>query len=155
MTRRTRGTRSDSVQTAVSAALDAAMGPIPCPKHVRLRAEDEPFWLGILSSRARDEWTPGDLVVGAQLARVQRDIEVESLALETEGTVIENGRGTPVMNPRATVLEALARREMAFMRTLRMGGAAAGEARHVVERRKASKRAATVQSELEEDALLA
>lgn len=89
------------------------------------------------------------------MARVQRDIEVESLALEVEGTVIQNGRGTPVMNPRATVLEALARREMAFMRTLRMGGAAAGPAKHVVERRKVERQAKEIREDLEEDALLA
>jgi hypothetical protein len=150
-----RRTRADSVASAVKAAIDVAKGPISCPAHVRLRAEDEPFWLGIIASRARDEWVGADLVVAAQLARVQRDIEVESAALEAEGSVLENARGTPVMNPRATVLEALARREMAFMRTLRMGGAAAGPARHVVERRKVERQAKAIREDLEEDALLA
>jgi len=150
-----RRTRADSVASAVKAALDVAKGPIECPKHVKLRAEDQPFWLGIIASRARDEWVGADLVVAAQLARVQRDIETESEALETEGSVIENQRGTPVMNPRVTVLEQLARREMAFMRTLRMGGAAAGPAKHVVERRKVERQASVIRAELEDDELLA
>lgn len=150
-----RRTRADSVASAVKAAVDAAKGPLQCPAHVRLRPEDRPFWDGILRARTRDEWTESDLVVGAQLARVQRDIEVESLALEAEGSVLENFRGTMVMNPRASVLEALARREMAFMRTLRMGGAAAGPAKHVVERRKTARTAEAIRADLEEDALLA
>ena len=151
----TRRTRADSVSSAVSAALDAVKGPLECPAHVELRPEDLPFWAGIIASRARDEWTDADLVVAGQLARVQRDVEVETKALQAEGTVLTNERGTPVMNPRHSVLEALARRGMAYMRTLRMGGAAAGEARHVVQRRKASQRATAVQKELEGDPLLA
>jgi hypothetical protein len=151
----TRRTRSDSVASAVKAAIDVAKGALVCPAHVKLRPEDQPFWLGIIDSRARDEWVGADLVVAAQLARVMRDIEVESEALHTEGSVLENARGTPVMNPRATVLEALARREMAFMRTLRMGGAAAGPAKHVVERRKVERTAKAIRKDLEEDALLA
>jgi hypothetical protein len=59
------------------------------------------------------------------------------------------------MNPRATVLEALARREMAFMRTLRMGGRIAGDTRDEAGRRQVASTARKVQRELEEDALLA
>jgi hypothetical protein len=44
---------------------------------------------------------------------------------------------------------------MALMRTLRLGGAAAGEARHVLERRRVAKQAENVRAELEEDELLA
>ena len=133
----------------------AAQQPIKCPAHARLRDADLPFWDGIVRARARDEWTEADLVVAAQLARCQRDIEAESVTLEGEGTVATNERGTPVVNPRVAVLEQLARREMALMRTLRMGGAAAGEARHVVARRKTERQARAVREELEADELLA
>ena len=150
-----RSKRADTAEAAVRAAVNAAKGPLECPAHVRLRLCDRPFWDGIVRARTRDEWTEADLVVGGQLARTQCDIEAESLILETEGTVLKNDRGTPVCNPRVMVLEQLARREMALMRTLRMGGAAAGEARHVVERRKVAKQAETVRASLEEDELLA
>lgn len=133
----------------------AAKGPLECPAHARLRESDRPFWDGIVRARARDEWTEADLVVAAQLARCQCDIEAESLTLEGEGTVTTNDRGTPVVNPRVAVLEQLARREMALMRTLRLGGAGAGEARHVVARRKTERQARAVRDELEADALLA
>ena len=91
------------------------------PSHTLLRPGDQAFWDGIILSRAHDEWTKADLVVAAQLARTQADIEKQQQLLDCEGAVIDNARGTPVMNPRVSVLEGLARREMALMRTLRMG----------------------------------
>ena len=147
--------RSTSAETMVKAMLNAAEKPLKPPKHVHLRAADLPFWDGILLARARDEWTEADLVVGAQLARCQADIEVESAALDTESSVIENARGTQVMNPRVTVLEALCRREMALMRTLRMGGRIAGDARDELPRRALERKARASQAELADEELLA
>lgn len=136
--------------------VDAAKGPPAAPAHVRLRPEDLPFWDGIIRARARDEWIEVDLVVAAQLARCQRDIEVESETLHAETAVVTNARGTLVMNPRITVLEQLARREMALMRSLRMGGRAVGDPQIEAGRRKAQRVAEDVRRELEEeDELLA
>lgn len=135
--------------------VDAAKGPPEVPAHVRLRDGDRPFWDGVIRARARDEWTDADLVVAAQLARCQRDIERESERLQDEESVLINARGTQVMNPRLSVLEQLARREMALMRTLRMGGRVAGDARDESTRRKLQRQAESVRSELEEDELLA
>jgi hypothetical protein len=147
--------KSDTVAAAVDAMVNVAKGPPEPPTHVRLRAEDKPFWDGIIGSRAREEWSPADLVVAAQLARCQFDIETESAALEAESAVIQNQRGTPVMNPRVTVLEQLARRQMAFMRALRMAGLPAGEGRLEAGKRKAERQAKAVQEELEGEDLLA
>lgn len=140
----------------MKAAVDVAKGPIEVPAHVRLRDGDRPFWDGILRARARDEWGEADLVVAAQLARCQHDIEDESASLDGEESVVTNARGTLVMNPRITVLEQLARREMALMRTLRMGGRIAGDPRDEAGRRGAQRAAERVKKELdEEDELLA
>lgn len=99
-----------------------AAKPLPeVPKHVKLRKQDIPFWEGIVCARARAEWTECDLVVGAQLARCQADMEKAQQQLDDEGTTIENHRGTMVANPLFAVLQQLANREMALMRTLRMG----------------------------------
>lgn len=108
-----------------------------------------------MRARTRDEWSAPDLVVAAQLARCQHDIENESASLDTEGSVIENNRGTPVMNPRHAVLEQLARREMALMRSLRMSGAAAGDKRDVEQARKIQRQAEKVRDELADEDLLA
>lgn len=147
--------RATSAEAAVKAMVDAAKGPPDVPAHVRLREGDEPFWRGVIGARARDEWTDADLVVAAQLARCQHDIETESLALEGESSVLTNARGTQVMNPRLAVLEQLARREMALMRSLRMAGRAAGDPRDEATRRKLQRQAETVRNELEDDELLA
>lgn len=136
--------------------VNAAM-PLPAaPTHVRLRPEDLPFWEGVVRARAREEWTDADLVVAAQLARCQRDIERESKALDEEGSVIENQKGSLVMNPRHSVLEQLARREMALMRTLRIGGSVAGGDRRDLDKaRKLQRQAEKVREELPDDDLLA
>jgi hypothetical protein len=148
-------TRSDSAASAVKAMLDAAQGVLDAPTHVKLREGDKAFWDGIVRARARDEWLEADLVVAGQLARCQADIEREQGALDMEGSVVRNDRGTQVMNPRVTVLEQLARREMALMRTLRMGGRVAGDARDEAGRRKIQRQSEKLREELEGDELLA
>jgi hypothetical protein len=115
--------RGTATTTAIIQAMKDAAEPLPkCPAHVNLRAKDLPFYEGIVRARPRSEWIANDLVVAAQLARCQASIEEETEKLEGEGSVITNFRGSPVMNPRHSILEGLARREMALMRTLRLGG---------------------------------
>jgi hypothetical protein len=146
---------STTASSAVKAMLDAAT-PLPeAPKHVRLREGDLPFWHDVLRARARDEWTPSNLVVGAQLARCMADIERESALLDSEGSVIENQRGSPVMNPRHSVLEQLARREMALLRSLQMVGVATGEKRDVEKSRQIQRQAEAVRETLADEDLLA
>ena len=152
----TRRKRSDSVAAAIGAMVDAA-SPLPeLPVHVRLRDRDLPFWRGVLRARTRAEWTDADLVVAAQLARCQSDIEVESERLESEGSVLENAKGTPVMNPRHAVMQQLAQREMALMRALRMAGTAAGgDTRDLQKARSLQRQAEQAREELASDDLLA
>ena len=136
--------------------MNAALGVIPPPAHVTLRDGDRVFWDAVVCARARDEWTDADLVVAAQLARCLADIEREQLLLDGEGTLSVNDRGTQIVNPRVSVLEQFARREMALMRTLRMGGRTAGAARDLQATRKVERQAAGIRRELsEEDELLA
>jgi hypothetical protein len=113
------------------------------------------FWDAIVRARAYDDWQSSDLVVAAQLARCQADIEVEQTELAVEGTVIVNDRGTKVVNPRVSILEQFARREMALMRCLRMGGKPVGESRDLVKGAKLQQQADQTREELLEDELLA
>ena len=149
--RNKQGTIANSTNSMVNAMVNAAKGPPKVPAHVQLRDGDEPFWDGIMRSRARDEWTDADLVVAAQLARCQRDIELQSPMLDAEGMTVTNARGTEVMNPRCAVLEQLARRELALMRNLRMGGRVAGAAEDEAGRRKVERQAAALREEMTED----
>ena len=147
--------RSDSAESAVKAMVNAAKAALQPPIHTPLRPEALSFWSGIVRARARDEWIEVDLVVAAQLAECQACIEEESTKVRAEGSVLENDRGTMVANPRMNILEALARREMALMRTLRMGGRIAGDARDQAGKRKIERTARKVREELEDDELLA
>jgi hypothetical protein len=121
-----------------------------------MRDGDQPFWVGVTRARAVDEWTDADLVVAAQLARCQHDIELQQVLLDSEGSVVVNDRGTQIMNPRVSVLEQLARREMALMRTLRIGGSVSGDTRDMVGKRKIEQSSRKLRKELElGDGLLA
>jgi hypothetical protein len=151
----TKRNRADSASSAVKAMLNAAKDTIQVPAHVKLRDGDMVFWDGVVRARARDEWMETDLVVAGQLARCLHDIEDEQAALDIEGTVIKNDKGTPVVNPRVSVLEQFARREMALMRTLRMGGRVAGAARDEAPGRKIERQSREIRKELEDDELLA
>ena len=146
---------SHSAAVAIKAMVNAAKGPIEVPAHVRLRDGDVPFWTGILASRARDEWMPADLVVAAQLARCQADIETQSALLDDEGMTAINKRGTEVLNVRCNALEQLARREMALMRSLRMGGKESGNGRDDRAGARVERQSAAVRDELADDELLA
>lgn len=151
----TKRNRADSAASAVKAMVNAAKDVIQVPAHVKLREGDAIFWDGVVRARARDEWTETDLVVAGQLARCLHDIEKEQALMDREGTVIANDKGTMVVNPRVSVLEQFARREMALMRTLRMGGRIAGAARDEAPGRKIERQSREIRKELEDDELLA
>ena len=113
-----RSVRADSSAgkaAAVRAAIDKPLSP---PRHVKLRPGDRPFWTNIVRARARDTWTDVDLAKAANLARCQADIERVSQELAEEGDVINNQRGTPIVNPKHNLLETLTRRELALSRAL-------------------------------------
>lgn len=148
-------TPSNTAESVVRAAVNAAKPDLEPLAHTPLREHARRFWLGIVRARAREEWIEVDLVVAAQLAECQACIEDESLLLRAEGTVLRNERGTMVANPRANVLEALARREMALMRALRMGGRVAGDARDQSGARFAERSARNTREEVEGEELIA
>ena len=151
----TRKKRSDSVAAAIDAMADAVR-PLPTvPACVRVRDDDRPFLNSILSSRLVSEWSESDIMVAAQLARTQADIETESLLLEFEGSVVENDRGTNVMNARHTVLEQLTRRSMAMLKALGMLGVVAkGDKRDIAKAREIGRNAKALKKELQDEAEL-
>lgn len=150
-----RKARSDSAASAVQAMLNASLGDLEPPLQCVLREGDRVYWGAVTRARARDEWSETDLVVATQLARCLHDIEKEARILDEEGTVMVNERGTQIVNPRVSVLEQFARREMALMRTLRMGGRIAGDTRDSLQTRKIESNSRKLKQELEKDDLLA
>lgn len=146
---------ADTAAGAVGAMLAAAAPSIQPPSHCALRKEDMAFWRGIVDARARDEWTDANLVIAAQLARCQRDIEEQQNLLYTEGHIVVNERGTPIANPRHTVLEKMSTRELALMRSLNMVGVAVADKRDLAGKRKIEQQSRKLREELEDDPLLA
>ena len=115
MTRQKRSDSADYAVEAMRAALDGAIDP---PSHVNLREGDRPFWDSIVRARARNKWTDSDYEIAANLARCKADIERLQLEIDREGDIVENQRGTPIVNPRHALLETLSRRAVALSRML-------------------------------------
>lgn len=147
-------TRSDSAAGAVKAAA-AAVADVEAPAHVQLREGDRPFWLAIVRARAADTWTAVDLAHAANLARCQADIERLSGELIAEGDVVTNARGTPVVNPKHTLLETLSRRAVALSRMLHVHAeATVGKSEDASPALKAEKKARAAVEALDDDDLI-
>lgn len=72
---KTRRLKSDTIKYAAQAHQNAAQAPLDPPACVTLPEPCRPFWDAIVTSRARDTWTDSDLVIAANMARVQHAIE--------------------------------------------------------------------------------
>ena len=111
-------TRSDSAAGAVRAMSSAVAGAIEPPAHIHLRDGDLPFWESIVTARARHNWDTADLEIAANLARCKADIERLHVEIDGEGDIIDNQRGTPIVNPKHSLLETLSRRAVALSRMI-------------------------------------
>ena len=103
-------TRTDTTTGAVEAAQAASLGPIKPPAHLSLRDDDWPYWNAVISARALVDWTDADLAFAVNLARCQCDIMRIQIELEVEGDTVKNQRGTPIVNPKHSLVETLTRR---------------------------------------------
>jgi hypothetical protein len=130
---KTRKQRSDSVAAAVSSFESVASKKqhMP-PAHMRLPDGAMDYWFGIMETRNLDDWTAPELVIAANLCKLNVLLESEEMELEVEGNIIKDYNGRPVLNPRAVFVEKLHARKLATMRSLRMGGKSAGDARALV-----------------------
>lgn len=140
--------------TAASAvrALRNVVKPAPePPADLLFRPEDRAAWDRLMRARAREEWSGDDLALAVQLARAMTDFEEQSGLLYAEGMVVKNDRGTSVGNPRCSVLRDISQRVLALRRSLQLGGAAAGDKRHVAGVRRAETAAERMARELDED----
>ena len=125
-------TRIDS--NAAQARMVQVKVPEP-PDHVNLREGDRPFWDSIVRARDYESWTSADLEQAANLARCKADIERLQVEITDEGDTIINARGTPIVNPKHTLLETLSRRGVALSRVLHVHAeATVGESRHQTKR---------------------
>lgn len=145
--------RSDSLHVQSEIMMAAVKGISP-PDCVRLDQNEMPFWEAITA--ARSEWTTVDLIHAANLARCLASIENNQRMLKVEGDVIENARGTPVMNPRFSVLEQLSRRAVAVSSKIQVHAAATiGESKLSRGKNAAKREAVEAFDDLGDDDLIA
>ena len=147
--------RIDSTAAAVKVMAGAGSELLP-PAHVALDKEDRPFWKSVIAEFARSEWTDHQLELAAMLARTMADLSREQMALRTEGSVMSSERGTPVVNPRKTVVQMHAGTILALRRSLSLHARAQrGEARDVAKRQGLAKAIEDASPLGDDDGLLA
>jgi hypothetical protein len=92
---------------------------IALPAGVILRTEAEMvLWEQLTHTRAREGWRDFDLWNVAKVARLEADIRKYQQALDFDGAVVTNERGTPIVNPLLTVVDSLQRQQLAIVRSL-------------------------------------
>lgn len=92
---------------------------IPLPQGVILRNDAEmTIWLQFTHARAREDWRDFDLVIVAKAVRLEADIRKYQIDLDSQGAVVKNDRGTPIVNPLLTVVDSLQRQQLALIRSL-------------------------------------
>lgn len=139
----TRRQRVDTVKGAVT-TMAGAVNEIEVPEHVLVPEAAMKFWRSITRARAADRWNDSDLEVAAELARTKASIERLNIDLAEEGDVITNERGTPIVNPKHSLLETLTRRMVALSRMLQVHAEATqGKSREQVKGNRAQAEAAT------------
>ena len=111
-----------SDKNSVTAALGGFKGAIesvPLPQGVELRSEDEMvIWGQFTRARAREDWRDMDLLLLAKVVRMEADIRQHQAAVEAQGVIIENQRGTPIPNPLLAIIDTVERRQLAVIRSI-------------------------------------
>lgn len=111
--------RKDSAHVQTKMMEDIANGIQP---PVKLKPEELVFFKIITDARA--VWTDIDLFHAACLARCMQSIQRNQERLDQEDDIIENNRGTPIANPRFSVLEILTRRSLSLSAKIQVHAAA-------------------------------
>lgn len=134
-----RKARIDSADEIVRVMAKASSEVSP-PTNVPLDAEDVPFFQSVIAEYARADWSAHQLELAAMLARTMADLTREQQMLRVEGGVAYSDKGTPVANPRKSIVQMHASSILSFRRSLSLHARAqAGEARDVAKRRDAAK----------------
>lgn len=134
-----RKARIDSATEAVRVMARAASEIAP-PENVPLDGADMLFFQNVIAEFARSEWSAHQLEIAALLARTMADLTREQTLLREEGGVAYSEKGTPVANPRKSIVQMHASAILSFRRSLALHARAqAGESRDVGKRRAAAK----------------
>lgn len=104
---------------ALVASINGISDEIPLPEGVILRSDDEMvIWRQFTRARARHDWRDCDLILIAKAVRIESDIRKHQLTIDEVGPLVQNDRGTMVMNPLFSVVDTLQRQQLAVIRSL-------------------------------------
>src|SRR5690554_6503188 len=144
--------RIDSRSEAVRVMSRAAADILP-PSNAPLDKSDMPFFASVIAAFARSEWTAHHLELAAMLARTMADLEREQRLLREEGATALSERGTPVVNPRKTVVQMHASTILSFRRSLALHARAQGGDARDIGRRREMARGIEADNPLDDDLL--
>lgn len=134
---KTRRARSDSTTEGVRVIAGRNITP---PSNVPLQGVDLAFFANVIAEFPRADWTAHQLELAAMLARTLADLEREQRELRVEGSVVFTEKGTPVANPRKSIVQMHAGTILSFRRSLSLHARAqGGEIRDVAKRRQAGR----------------
>jgi hypothetical protein len=113
-------TRSDKNSvTAAIGSFNGAIAAVPVPEGVEFRTDDERIiWDQFTRARAREDWRDMDLLSLAKIVQMEADIRRYQHALDIEGVIITNQRGTKIVNPLCSVVDMLSRRQLSYIRSM-------------------------------------
>lgn len=128
-------TKTDAVSEHSRIVAGSARVILP-PKHIRMSDEDIPFFENVINEFARSEWTDHDLELAALLARTLCDMEREQYQLRLEGSITNTERGTPVPNPRKTIVQMHAGTVLSLRKSLGMDARARANPQDIAGKKK-------------------
>jgi hypothetical protein len=145
--------KSDTVKGLVENAIEAQKSAPHPPEFLGLDDTDMHFYWPIVCGRAPKEWTPFRVNLAAQLAQSQAELFRQRAMMKNEGAVVENAKGTPVANPRVTVMQQMSQQILALTRALSLQ--VATDPRDATRKDKAFQSAKDAQKAVENEELLA
>jgi len=136
-------TKKKTKSTSVSEhgkAVSGAYLDIKPPAHVRLAERDMPFFESVISECAKSEWSNHQLEIASILARTMSHMENEQFMLHEEGSVAKTDKGTPVVNPRKSVVQMYASSILSLRKSLGLDARAEGNGRDLKTKREKAKK---------------
>ena len=113
-----KGRRGNQEADELKAALNPDIPVFAFPPD--LNPLHEKIWTEIVNTKTGDYWTKGDIPLLKMYCRCAYDIERLTEDIDTEGEVIFNARGNPVVNPKVVVRGFAEGRLMTLATKLRM-----------------------------------
>ena len=147
--------RVDNASGATKAHQAASTAPPPIPPHIHLRPQEIPFWNDILRARALDEWGRIELVLAAQLARTQAEIEEGARLIHSGDREQMETKGYPSVRAVRSNISTLLMQQINLMRSLRIVGNVVGDPTQEIPRRKAEREAEQTINRLKQGARMA